>query len=179
VLRALGYEPLADAWYHRPDAEPVSTRSEVFHNNLRKMFKFCGPLDEADLHGGLRHALSRREFPAPPAHILRKLLRLCGYPEQEGRFLFDGPNPAQLNESERIIYDCIRDRGPVVSFAELVAAFEDSALSYPALTARLQHSPLFDKVKTGRYHLRGALYTLADLQRAQATDQPDATDEPE
>lgn len=173
VLQALGYEPLADTWYYRPAAEAAPSKSEVFHNNLRKMFKFCGPLDEADLYGGLRHALSRGEFPVPPPHILRKLLRLCGYAEQDGRFLFDGPNPAQLNESERIIYDCIRDRGPVVNYAELVAAFENSALSHASLPVRLQNSPLFDKVKTGRYHLRGSLRTLTDLQRAHTTDEPE------
>ena len=172
ILRAVGFKPLARSWYQHidaPDEKLRLSKSDVFHKNLHKMFKCCGPLDEEDLHYGLRNALSRPDFPAPPPPVLRALLNSCGYAEQDGQFFVEGSVSAQLSDSEQLIVECIRDKGTVVSYAELVEMFDKSKLSRAALIARLQNSPLFDKADKALYHLRGARYTREDLQRARAT----------
>ena len=166
VLLSLGHESVLDNWYRHPANRTASSKNDVFHNNLRKMLGICGPLNVEDLHNGLRRTLSRTDFPVPAPRVLRRLLQISGYEAVEGRFHYKGTATAQPNASEQLILNCIRDRGPVVSFAELVEAFDRSKFTRAALTVRLQHSPLFDKADTGLYHLRGSRYTYADLQRA-------------
>ena len=94
------------------------------------------------------------------------LLILHGCSEEDELYFLDYELSAELNGSEKVIFDCIRTHGRVVHHSELVRAFLASDLKIPSLHARLNNSPLFAKVDTALYHLRGEAYDEADVERA-------------
>jgi len=64
--------------------------------------------------------------------------------------------------------DCLRRNGPVVHHVEIAEAFVGSELSFASLHQTLSHSPLFDRIATGLYKLRGQQVTREALERAKA-----------
>ena len=169
LLHSLKFKWVEGNWYWLPDRKENShanSKDEVFHRTIRKMLVFCGPLDVDSLQNGLRVALTRQGFPAPSSQVLDMLLHAYGYPQADERFLVPEDVQGTLSDSEKIIISCIRSNGPVISFSKLCQAFDQSLLSRAALVARLQNSPLFEKIATGLYILRGATFSPADIQRA-------------
>ena len=150
------------------DQEYAVDAHDVFHHAVRKMSQYCGPLTVENICGGLRYAVSRTSFPVPPPDVTTYLLEKYGYACSDNLFCWDKASNETLNESETIIMECLRRNGPVVHHAELASAFIKSPLSFPALHSTLAHSPIFEKIESGLYKLRGALVTPEQIQRAEA-----------
>ncbi len=178
ILQWQGYNTLSDDWFV-PSVSQISYH-DVFHRCLRKMFQYCGPLSIDDVCAGLRHLLSRRhvvlskrrDFPVPPPDVMVEIVRICEYKCEDELYYWDGVYNENLNEGETIIMNCLEQVGPVLHHSELVYAFIQSDMSFPLLHATLNYSPLFDKVETALYKLRGREVTYQDIERAQAAGEP-------
>ncbi len=170
VLRAVGFRAYSGDWFTPSTSEQEYDidAHDVFHHALRKMSQYCGPLSVEDICGGLRYAVSRTDFPVPPPDVTTYLLEEYGYACSDNLFCWDKPVNETLSEGEKIIMECLERNGPVVHHAELAGEFIRSPLSFATLHATLGHSPIFEKIDSGLYKLRGASVTTEDIQRAEA-----------
>lgn len=168
ILRGLRYRPISADWFASSALGELSriSRHDVFHRALRKMFQYCGPLSVDDVCAGVRSVASRTTFPVPPPDAMEEMLRACGYQQEEGRYYWAGGSDEGLCKSETIIMDCLDRAGPVLHHAELAQAFVDSELSFPSLHGALGRSPLFERIETGLYKLRGMPVARQDIERA-------------
>ncbi len=184
ILQGLGYRALSTGWF-TPSPSQISSR-DVFHRCLHQMFQYCGRLHIDNICAGLRHGISRSGssvpeylasrdtvrsrsiFPVPPPDVMAEILRINGYQCEDELYYWEGARDEKLSKGETIIMNCLEQIGPVLHHSELVHVFIESELSLPALSATLNSSPLFDKVESGLYKLRGKVVTYQDIERAQA-----------
>jgi hypothetical protein len=173
ILRALGYRMLARDWFVpgvQGDNCQVSAH-DVFHHALRKMFRYCGRLSIDDVCSGIRCAAWRTRFPVPPPDVMGEVMMTYGYECEKGLYCWDGEISEELSASEEVIMGCLKRCGLVVHHSELAQAFVDSELSFPSLHMTLNRSPLFERIGTGLYKLRGTVVTRQDVGRAEAVAQ--------
>ncbi len=184
ILQGLGYRALSTGWF-TPSPSQISSR-DVFHRCLHQMFQYCGQLNIDDICAGLRHGISRSGssvpeylasrdtarsrsiFPVPPPDVMAEILRINGYQCDNELYYWEGARDEKLSKGETIIMNCLEQIGPVLHHSELAHAFVESELSFPTLHATLNSSPLFDKIESGLYKLRGKVVTYQDIERAQA-----------
>ncbi len=169
VISSWGYKRISDDWYMlRPQKRGQKNHHlrAVFYNVL-KMLKFCGSLELKDVCGGLRKHVSRGGYLVPPPSILAQVLTAHGFQLRDGYVSWQHENPSTASSSEEVVLREIDRNGPIVSHFELVQAFAQSELSLPALSVTLRYSPLFTKVETGLYKLRGKNITQGDIERTQ------------
>ena len=175
ILQWLGYKTLSEDWFVSNPSQ--TSYHDVFHRCARKMFQYCGPLNIDDVCAGLRHLLSRkhvvlskrREFPVPPPDVMAEIINIHGYKCEDELYYWEGAYDENLNEGEKIIMDCLKQIGPVLHHSELVHAFIASDMSFPLLHATLNYSPLFERIESGLYKLRGKKITYQDIERAKTT----------
>ena len=188
ILQGLGYRDLSKGWFTSSPSQ-ISSR-DVFHRCLHQMFQYCGQLDIDDVCAGIRQGVSRSGlsepeylvskgtvqsrsvFPVPPPDVMAEILRIGGYQSDNELYYWDGAYDEKLNKAENIIMNCLEQIGPVLHHSELVHVFIENELSLPALSATLNASPLFDKVESGLYKLRGREVTYQDIERAKAAGKP-------
>jgi hypothetical protein len=168
ILIALGYYSVKEDWYISQRFREFGnlTRFNAFENTINKMLQFCGPLKTKEICSGLRHAVSRTEYPVPPAEVVKQALELRGYNNENGLWSLGADIDDELNSGEKIIFSCLENYGPVLHHSEIAQAFIDSDLSFPAIHATLNRSPLFEKVEHALYKLRGTSVTYEDIARA-------------
>ena len=182
ILQGLGYRRLFQDWF----VPHQISYSDVFHRCLRQMFQYCGGLGIDDICAGIRHGVSRSGFsepeylvtkgtvqsrsvfPVPPPDVMAEILKIGDYQLDDELYYWVGAYDEKLSKGEVVIMNCLEKIGPVLHHSELVHAFIESELSFPTLHATLNSSPLFDKVETGLYKLRGKVVTYQDIERAQA-----------
>lgn len=168
ILISLDYDNICKNWYipkHQNKIKEIS-RFDVMHHSLRKMFQFCGPLSIDELCSGLRHSVSRTNYPVPPPIVMSKIMIMTGYIKSNSCYFWEGEDCENLNTGETLILKCINQKGRVVNHSELAEAFIDSENSFPLLHKTLNHSPLFKKIEFGLYQLRGVEIKQKDIQRA-------------
>lgn len=168
LLSILGFEKIAEDWYIQKDRGKIidTSRFDVFHNAVRKMFLFCGPLPVEEICSGIRHAAYRTSYPVPPPSAMKIILDKFKYPREENLYYWDGDIQGELSRGEKIIYRCIKDKGPIVHHSLLAQAIIDSELSFASLHKTLNYSPLFKRIDTGLYKMRGESTTGLDLVEA-------------
>ena len=168
ILQGLGYKMLSKDWFIPKVLKDVRriSKNDVFHQGLHKMFYYCGPLSIDDVCSGLRHVLSRTKFPVPPPDVMNDIVRIHGYKYDRELYYWDGDYDASLNGSENVIMNCMEQIGPVVHHSELVHAFMEVNLSLSALSATLNYSPLFVKVESALYKMRGKSISYQNIMRA-------------
>ncbi|MBE9478944.1 MAG: hypothetical protein IMY80_03180 [Chloroflexi bacterium] len=170
ILQGLRYRALSGNWFAPsvPSDSCEISGHDVFHHALRKMLQYCGRLPIDDICSGVRQAVSRTSFPVPPPDVMEEIMRMYGYKTEDGLCHWDGETDEDLSTGEIVIMNCLERNGPVVHHSELAQAFIDSELSFPSLHATLQRSPLFERIGTGLYKLRGRSVTRQDIGRAEA-----------
>ena len=182
ILQGLGYRILSKDWFV-PDQ---ISYSDVFHRCLRQMFQYCGRLGIDDICAGIRHGVSRSGlsepeylvskhtvqsrsvFPVPPPDVMAEILKIGDYQLDDELYYWDGAYNEKLSKGEVVIMNRLEEIGPVLHHSELVRAFIESELSFPTLHATLNSSPLFDKIESGLYKLRGKEVSYQDIERAKA-----------
>jgi hypothetical protein len=90
-----------------------------------------------------------------------------GFQLQDERLSWSGANRSTLSASEALVLREIERLGSVVTHYDLSQAFMGAGLSLPALSNTLAHSPLFAKVKSGLYKIRGTIISLEDISKAE------------
>ena len=184
ILQGLGYKALSKGWF----TPHQISYSDVFHRCLRQMFQYCGRLSIEDICAGIRYGISRSGssvpayladkgtdgsvFPVPPPDVMAEILRIGGYQSEDELYYWEGTYDEKLSKGEIIIMNCLEQIGAVLHHSELVHAFIECELSLPALSATLNSSPLFDKVESGLYKLRGKEVSYQDIERAKAAGKP-------
>ena len=180
ILQGLGYSVLSKDWF----APHQISYSDVFHRCLRQMFHYCGRLGIDDICAGIRHGISRSGssvpaylagkdtdgsvFPVPPPDVMAEILRIGGFQSDDELYYWDGDYNENLSKGETIIMKSLEQIGPVLHHSELVHAFIENKLSLPSLHPTLNSSPLFDKIESGLYKLRGRVVSYQDIKRAKA-----------
>ena len=192
ILQVLEYVSLSEGWYI-PKLQRSSfeiTRDDVFHRCMHKMLQYCAQLNIEDICAGIRHGISRSGysepeylatqkvaqprsmFPVPPPDVMVEILKIYGYQCKDGLYYWDGEIDQKLSAGESVIMNCLEVVGPVLHHSELVLALTESDLSLPTLHATLNSSPLFDKINSGLYKLRGKEVTSQDIERAKSAAEP-------
>jgi len=168
VMQALGYQYLSGDWFipRLKASNYLITKHDVFHHALRKMSLYCGPLVVDDLCSGIRHAISRKSFPAPPPDILKLMLDIYEYNNEDELYYWDGEINEILSTGEEVLLDCIKQNGPVVHHSQLAQAIIDSNLSFASLHGTLNRTSLIKRVDTALYRVRGKSITREDIERA-------------
>lgn len=171
ILQRLGYRLLSQNWFILRDPRDLHriSKHDVFHHGLRKMFQYCGPMSIDNVCSGLRHVLSKTEFPVPPPDVMNEIVRIHDYKCNGESYYWDGDYDANLNAGETVIMNCVEQIGPVVHHSELVHAFTEGNLSFPTLSATLKCSPLFEKIETALYKMRGRSISYQDIERAKSS----------
>ncbi len=168
ILDVLNLHLLIDDWYIPKTEDKEITNHHVFHQSVRKMFQYCGPLNVEDLGSGLRHVISRHSlYPVPPPNVMQQVLLAYHYRCEDNLFYWEGNSDAELSASEQHIWQTMKTHGGVAHHAELAQVFLDNNLSLPALSATLRHSPLFTSLRKGIYKLRGNSVTPQSIARAE------------
>ena len=171
LLPILGFVAITKDWYIPANNEyhkdVITYGYQPIQRNLRKMFQYCGPLSEEDICSGLRNAVSRTDFPVPPPIVMKEILHNLGYINENNLFTYNGGLKENLSRGEKLIMDCFLLNGKVVNHSELVQIFIKSNLSFPLLHKTLDMSPLFDRIETGLYKLRGLAVSVEDVARAE------------
>ena len=170
VLAALRFFPAAPPWFVPPvfgEEHDLASR-RGFHRTVRRMIRFCGSQSTDSICSGLRHSVSRTEYPVPPPEVVEQLLEACGCVKVDGCWVCEGKTDDRLFRSESVIAACLDRHGPVVHHSELAEAFLASDLSFPSLHRTLQSSPLFEKIDTALYKWRGSSVNGDDIRRAEA-----------
>jgi hypothetical protein len=171
ILKALGYRIALDNWFI-PQANRDRCKAEAkdaFNRAVRKMLQYCGPLSTNDICSGLRLYVSRTRFPVPPPKVMEEILRINRYELEDGFWQWNGKMDEDLSGGEVVIRNCFEQHRPVVHHSELAEAFVDSDLSFASLHATLRRSPIFDRIDTGLYRMRGVSVTSQDVERALAS----------
>lgn len=168
ILEALGFFNVKNDWYISKKFRKIEnlTRFNVFEKTIIKMVQYCGPLKIEDISSGIRHAVSRTRYPAPPPEVVEQALKIRGYQEENGFWLLEAEFDEKLNQGEKLIFSCFESIGPVLHHSEIAQAFIDSELSLPAIHATLNRSPLFEKVDHALYKLKGTDVAYKDIERA-------------
>jgi hypothetical protein len=168
ILEILGYRKVTPSWCAFSISSPPSdlNKQHVMFFAVKKMLVVCGALPASEIHIGLKHALRRSGFPAPPTDVLDLILLSYGFERLEDLWAWRGEQDVSPSEGEWIVLDCIAKNGLIVHHAEIASAFMDAGLSYPAVSKTLTHSPLFAKVAQGLYRALGTVYTAEDIERA-------------
>lgn len=169
VLQAMGYQHLSGDWFisRLKSSNHLITNHDIFHHALRKMSLYCGPLVVDDLCSGIRHTISRERFPAPSPDVLKLMLVIYGYKNEDELYYWDGEIDENLSTGEEILLNCIKQNGPVVHHSQLAQAIIDSNLSFASLHGTLNRTPLIKKIDTALYKIRGKPVTSEDIERAQ------------
>lgn len=166
MLLSLDFHCVRDNWFTLSREKLSQGKNQVFCNAINKMLFFCGPLTLEELSSGLGYVVSGTDYPVPPPKALKNILSSLDFTLEDGLCFKEEILDQTLSNSESVIHDCIQSRGKVVHHSELVKAILDSELALPSLHACLKRSPLFDKVDTALYHLRGASFDEEDVARA-------------
>ena len=168
ILRGLGYKMLSKDWFVLKKLQDpyLISRNDVFHQGLRKIFFYCGPVSIHDVCSGIRQILSRKKIPVPPPGVMIGIVKYYGYKCNRELYYWDGDYNVNLSASETVILKCMEHIGPVVHRSELVHAFLQVNLSESAMSAILKRSPLFEEVEPALYKLRGKSISYQDITRA-------------
>ncbi len=168
ILEILGFYNVINDWFIEKEPRKINSLSKnhTFEHTLRKMTQYCGPLKIDSIISGLRHAVSRTEYPVPPPSVIQRILEDKGYTCEEDLWYWDGEIDEQLNEGEKVILKCFEENGSIVHHSELAQAFIDSDLSFAALHATLNRTPIIEKYDYALYKLRGLNVTYEEIQRA-------------
>jgi hypothetical protein len=98
---------------------------------------------------------------------MSEVLTHHGYVNEDGLWYWPGKCDETASGSEKVLLQLLASEGPVVHHSQLCEAFLVSHYSLPALYAAINNSPLFVKVATGLYSLRGTRIGYGDLERAE------------
>lgn len=169
LLSALDFEAMGNNWFI-----PKKVKEEVaelesrhpFHHNIRKMLQYCGSLSVDNICSGLQNTMCRTDFPVPSPAIMEQLLPLYGFKRQGNKFFWEGQLDTTLSASEKIVWDCIIEMGPVVQHRQVVRSFSDKGFSVSYMRQGLNYSPLFCRIGQGLYKIRGHAVKDDDIQRA-------------
>ena len=142
------------------------TRFDVLEHSLRKMTQYCGPLSIESICSGLRHTLSRTNYPVPSPKVMKKILETRNYSIEDNLYYWDGDLNEELSRGEMILFDLLSVSGPVIHHSEMAQVFIDSELSFPSLHATLTRSPLIEKISQALYKLRGQKVSFSDIEQA-------------
>ena len=178
VLLGLGYQQIDDMWFTLPQDKFVDHSDKnwaVFHTTL-KILRFCGNLSVKDVQIGVSKHAARFSYDVPPPPVLGQVLRMLGFDLSEGLVVWPYDNQSILSGGEQIVMRELALRGGVASFFELVQAFEENEKSIPLMSVTLRFSPLFVKIQSGFYKLRGATLTPEALSNAQERQPVTAAD---
>jgi len=174
ILLSLGYISVTHNWFipkiDEDKSEIKINKNHTLHHTLRKLFQFCGPLSIEDVCGGLRHAVSRTNYPVPHPEVMEEIIKSFfnyGYIYEDGKYYYTGNMDEELSGGEQLIFSCFRKYGNVVHHNELAQTFIESELSFPSLHATLKRSPLIEKFETALYKIRGTKLTYEEISRAE------------
>jgi hypothetical protein len=168
ILIGLGYQQLDGTWFTMPQNKLINLSGKnwaVLHSTL-KILRFCGNLSIKDVQVGLSKHAARFSYDVPPPPILGRVLNMLGFEISEGLVAWPKDNSSTLSGGEQIVMKELELRRGIVSFFELVQAFETNNKSVPLLSVTLRYSPVLVKIRSGFYKLRGSTLTPEVLKNA-------------
>lgn len=133
------------------------------------MMQACGPLEFESFCDGLRRYISRHFDTIAPPEVVSLLLKKVGFKIENNIVSYDGENLVELARSDVLILDLLKEKGPVLSFQEIVEFYLDAGLSFATPTTRVMPaSPTIEKIEQGLYKLRGSKVTWQQLESAKS-----------
>jgi hypothetical protein len=94
-------------------------------------------------------------------------LQLLGFSIQHDIVYYDGHLKGNLTGSEKIFLELIKEKGPVISFQEIIDRYLKEGYSASTAVVRIMGmSPIVERVDTGFYILRGKNFSIQELEAA-------------
>jgi hypothetical protein len=168
ILYFLGYERISSDWFYLPlesDKRKYSHQNAVFKSTL-KILKCINEVSVAEIWEGVQQQASRLNFIIAEESIFTVVLQLYGFSIRDSLVNWPYENPSQLSKRDKLFINLIDGSGPIVTFQEVIHAFDRSGMSEASAIQLLQFSPLPKRMGFGLYKLRGTVSSPIDYQQA-------------
>lgn len=168
LLKTLGYEEVIENWFSIRSPNLLMPRNPIITAGLT-MIKTCGQLKFETFCDGIRRYISRSYEAISPIPVMKYFIQLAGFSIRDDFISYEGQLNVNLNRSESIFLELIEQKGPVISFQEIIDRFINEGYSASTATIRIMGmSPIVQRVDEGFYILRGRNYTFQDLEAAKS-----------
>lgn len=168
ILDAFGIRELIPGWFVNTGEVSLGKDTPLLRAGLI-MMQVCGPLDFETFCDGVRRYISRLYDTIAPPEVLRYVLKGFGFNINENMVSYQGEDRVKLGGSDQLLLDLVKEKGPVLSYVEIVEFYAGKGYSFATATARMMpRSPIIEKIEQGLYKLRGSKITWQDIESAKS-----------
>ena len=168
LLNSLGYKEIIDNWFSLKSVILINSRNPILNAGL-SMINACGELKFETFCDGIRRYISRNKYVISPNSVMLYFLQLLGFSIQHDIVYYDGHLKGNLTGSEKIFLELIKEKGPVISFQEIIDRYLKEGYSASTATLRIMGlSPIVERVDEGLYILRGSNYSFQDVETSRS-----------
>lgn len=168
ILDAFGIRELIPGWFVNTGEVSLGKDTPLLRAGLI-MMQVCGPLDFETFCDGVRRYISRLYDTIAPPEVLRYVLKGFGFNINENIVSYKGEESVKLGGSDQLLLDLVKEKGPVLSYVEIVEFYAGKGYSFATATARIMpKSPIIEKYEHGLYKLRGSKITWQDIESAKS-----------
>ena len=163
ILSSLGLSEIESDWFSfskaiLPKQFPLRTGAYV-------LMEACGPLPFEVFCDGVRRYIGRHFPSLAPKELIKHVLLLAGFSINNDFVSLSESVHGYLSDSEILFLKLIREKGPVVSFPEIIDFYIENGFSSATASSRIMgQSAIVERIDTGFYTLRGLKYTSQDLE---------------
>lgn len=177
ILHNLGLKEIISDWYAFYNHNDLGQKSPITNAGLL-MIKICGILKLEIFLDGLRRYISRHYESIAPIEVIKFTLLLLGFSiDDNDNVAWDKEINIELSNSEKCLIILLSEKGPIVSFQEIVAYYLDNNFSRPTATSQIMaRSPIIERIDTGYYKIRGFKHTWENLNSVMERQQKYAKD---
>lgn len=166
ILRHLGFGEVIHEWYTLVSGDLPTSKWPILNAGLA-MMEVCGPLEFELFCDGLRRYSSKFFDVLAPSTVIAAHLEALGFRLEKGYVSWYESLKGHLAYSDRCFVEFAGQRGPIVSFPEIVEIFQEKGYSIATATSRvLPQSPVVERVEVGLYKIRGRKHTWDDIENA-------------
>lgn len=163
LLSSLGLSEIVSDWFsfskaNLPKGCPLVTGG-------LGLIEACGPLSFEVFCDGLRRYISRHYPSLAPKKVLKHILPILGFIINNDVVSWPEKVQGYLSDSELLFLKLISEKGPVVSFPEILDYYVENGFSSATASSRIMgQSAIVERINTGYYTLRGSNYSPQDLE---------------
>jgi len=165
-LKAIDLQEVFPGWFTIVEKTELSMNTPIFRAGLI-MLQSCGPLAFESFCDGLRRYISRHYDALAPTEVTSKFIMNFGFKINNSVVTYEGNERVVLSKSDTLFIDLLLDKGPVLSFQDIVEYYLAKGFSFPTATLRVMgESPVVEKIEQGFYKLRGSKVNWQDIENA-------------
>lgn len=168
ILNSMNLTEVIPGWFTLAGELGLAKSTPLFRAGLI-MMQTCGPLPFESFCDGLRRYILRRYEALTPREVLSVFLKNFGFTIENNVVSYEGEETVNLEGSDKLLLELLKEKGPVLSFQELVEFYLDRNYSFGTPATRVMpRSPIIEKIEQGLYKLRGSKVTWQEIESAKS-----------